>query len=132
MRNLGILLLIALVVYCLVDISRSDDAERVGLHPALWMILVVLLPVVGPIIWLVVSRSHRPRQTRSDADRPASPDDDPDFLWRLSQQQRRRAAGRPAAAPPTATPDRPAVPEAPGAPPARDTPDEDGHPAPPR
>jgi len=79
MRNLGILALIALVVYCLVDITRSDDDERVGLHPALWMVLVVLLPVLGAIIWLVVSRSRRPRRAQDGGGggRPASPDDDP-------------------------------------------------------
>jgi len=107
MRNLGILALVALVVYCLVDITRSDDDERAGVHPALWMVLVVLVPVLGSIIWLVVSRSRRSLRGQVGDGRPPSPDDDPDFLRRLSQQQRRRTAGPTADPGPTDPPPDP-------------------------
>lgn len=94
MRYLGTLLLIGLVVYCVIDIVRSQDDERLGVHPALWVLLVVLFPLVGGIVWLAVSRTRRAGRTgtvRADAPAgPLAPDDDPEFLWRLDQERRRR------------------------------------------
>jgi len=94
MRYLGTLLLIGLVVYCVIDIVRSQDDERLGVHPALWVLLVVLFPLVGGIVWLAVSRARRASRgvvVRADAPTgPRAPDDDPEFLWRLDQERRRR------------------------------------------
>ena len=95
MRYLGTLLLIGLVVYCVIDIVRSEDDERLGVHPALWVLLVVLFPLIGGVVWLAVSRTRRagraPRQAAGPvASGPVAPDDDPEFLWRLEQERRRR------------------------------------------
>lgn len=79
---------VALAVFALIDLSRSTAEERAGLRP-LWWVLVVLVPVLGPVVWILVSRSQR----RGHAPRPSAPrapDDDPDFLWRIEQEQRRR------------------------------------------
>lgn len=95
---------VALAVYALIDLVRSTPTERPGLSRWVWVAIVVLLPVVGPIVWLVLRRRAAgatgarpapgprrpgtpggPRRTG-----PLAPDDDPDFLWRLEQQQRRR------------------------------------------
>ena len=94
MKYLGTLLLIGLVVYCVIDIVRSEDDERLGVHPALW-VLLVLFPLVGGVVWLAVSRTRRAGRQARDAARPApsgpiAPDDDPEFLWRLDQERRRR------------------------------------------
>ncbi|MBT0994225.1 PLDc N-terminal domain-containing protein [Cellulomonas sp. DKR-3] len=100
MRYLGYLLVIGLVVYCVIDIVRSTDDERLGVHPALWVLLVVLLPVLGSIVWLAVSRARRAQvrparagwgpSTRSAAG-PSAPDDDEEFLWRLEQERKRQS-----------------------------------------
>lgn len=101
MRYLGTLLLIGFVVYCVIDIVRSDDDERLGVHPALWVLLVVLFPVIGGVVWLAVSRTRRGQRTpyRAQATQapaaPVAPDDDPEFLWRLEQERRRREARNP-------------------------------------
>lgn len=92
---------VALAVYALIDLWRSDVRERAGLHPALWVAVIVLLPVVGPIAWIIISRTRRagtprtsggtsPRPGRPARQAPLAPDDDPDFLWRLEQDRRRR------------------------------------------
>lgn len=92
---------VALAVYALIDLWRSEVRERAGLHPALWVAVIVLLPVVGPIAWIIISRTRRagaPRTTGGPPSRPGRParkaplppDDDPDFLWRLEQERRRR------------------------------------------
>lgn len=119
-RALPYVVPLALAIYALIDFSRSERAERADLHPAAWVAIIVLLPVLGPIAWIVVSRSRRagprsapagrsggpgrPQRPAAQRQRPGSgrrsgplaPDDDPDFLWRLDQQKR-RAAGGPAA-----------------------------------
>lgn len=97
MRYLGTLLLIGLVVYCVIDIVRSEDDERLGVHPALWVLLVVLFPLIGGVVWLAVSRTRRanarPQEAAGHATTgPVAPDDDPEFLWRLEQERRRREA----------------------------------------
>lgn len=99
MRYLGTLLLIGLIVFCVIEIVRSDDDERLGVHPALWVLLVVLFPLVGCIVWLAVSRTRRGSRAQRGFPGPAqappapvAPDDDPEFLWRLEQERRRRQA----------------------------------------
>jgi hypothetical protein len=106
MRYLPVLLAIALVVYCVVDIAGSTQDERLGLPRGIW-VLLVLVPFVGALAWLVVSRSRRAavaqagtgvaRGGRDAAPRrrhqgPVAPDDDPEFLRRLDQERRRREA----------------------------------------
>lgn len=110
-RALVYVIPIALAIFALFDLARSLPEERAGIRRWAWVVIVVFLPVLGPIVWIVVSRSSR----RSSPPRPAppgrgpargplrpptrrpgpvAPDDDPEFLWRL-EQQRRRAAGEP-------------------------------------
>ena len=105
-RVLLFLLIIALAVYAAVDVTNSDSRDRRGLPAGLWLVIVVIFPILGPMLWFVVSRSQRtataggpgaggstgrpsagPGQPRRG---PVAPDDDPDFLWRLEQEQRKR------------------------------------------
>jgi hypothetical protein len=86
-------LVIGLVVYTVIDVTRSEKDERLGLHPAIWIMAILLFPTLGSIIWIAVSRSVRARPQRSVptghklAPAPLAPDDDPEFLWRLKQRQ---------------------------------------------
>ena len=95
MRNVLYLLMIGLVVYTVIDVTRSEKDERLGLHPAIWILAILLFPELGSIIWIAVSRTVRARSqgpvknTGSKlAPAPLAPDDDPEFLWRLEQRQR--------------------------------------------
>ena len=101
MRYLPFLLVIGLVVYTVVDVVNAEDEDRLGVHPALWILGIVLLPPLGSIAWLAVRFSRRsnrgarpPRgagpQRPTYRPGPAAPDDDPEFLWRLEQEKRRR------------------------------------------
>lgn len=104
-RVLLFLIIIALAVYAAVDVTNSDQDDRRGLPAGLWLVIVVIFPILGPVLWFVVSRSQRAARAGGPAGTgngpapsglarpkrgPIAPDDDPDFLWRLEQEQRRR------------------------------------------
>ena len=48
MRNILGLVLLALVIYAIVMIVQSGAATA---HKVLWILLVLILPVIGLIIW---------------------------------------------------------------------------------
>lgn len=106
-RLLVYVLPVAFAIYALIDLSRSEPSERAGIRPLGWLAIIVLVPVIGPITWIVVSRTQgttgggAPQRPAGPAPRtwlvrrpgPKAPDDDPDFLWRLEQQRRRGRDG---------------------------------------
>ncbi|WP_019136247.1 PLDc N-terminal domain-containing protein, partial [Cellulomonas massiliensis] len=59
MRNLLYLLYLGLVVYTVIDVWGSDEDDRLGGPRFAWIALIVVVPVIGPAVWLVVSRSRR-------------------------------------------------------------------------
>jgi hypothetical protein len=78
-----VLLISALVatafwVYTIVDCAIQPPIRHRGVSKPVWVLIVVLLPVLGGILWLVVGRS---RQMPKGARR--APDDDPEFLGRI-------------------------------------------------
>jgi hypothetical protein len=80
------LLVIALTVYALVDCLQSDEDAVRGVPRLLWALLILVLPLMGPIAWFVAGRPEQPRRgagPRQQPRRPRGPDDDPDFLRRL-------------------------------------------------
>ena len=91
LRYLPLVLAVALVVYAVLDVLGSDERRRRGLPVPVWLLVVVLLPVVGPVVWLVVSRgAPRDGAVGPRSVGPLAPDDDPEFLFRLDQERRRR------------------------------------------
>jgi hypothetical protein len=89
LRVVVVLVVIGVTVYALVDCWGSDGPSVRLLPRALWF-LVVLVPVVGPVLWLVAGR---PREVMdAPLPRPVAPDDDPEFLRRLDLERRRRVA----------------------------------------
>jgi hypothetical protein len=104
-RNLAVLLIIGLTVYCVFDAVRSTDDERLGVHPALWILLILFVPVLGPLAWVAVRWSRRTATAgrpgaAPQRRRPTAPDDDPEFLWRLDEDRRRTDPGAPDDKPP--------------------------------
>ena len=105
----GVLLLavMALCIYCVLDVITTDPALVRNLPKLPWLFLVLLFPSVGSIAWLVAGRPRtRARVPEGDAripaeyDRPGravaqNPDDDEAFLAQLkarAEQQRAKAA----------------------------------------
>ncbi|GIG38900.1 PLDc N-terminal domain-containing protein [Cellulomonas phragmiteti] len=92
LRYLPLVLVVAFTVYCVFDVLGSDERTRRGLPAPVWLLVVLALPVLGGVVWLVVSRGTPRTGTAGPRSRgPVAPDDDPEFLFRLEQEQRRRA-----------------------------------------
>jgi hypothetical protein len=97
------LVVLGLMVYSLADLAGSDEEDRGGLPTWLWVLIIILLPIFGAVAWIVLKQQRRRSGGRGPGGRPGrpgrgphrpsgpvAPDDDPDFLWRLEQERRRR------------------------------------------
>lgn len=51
-------LVFALVIAALVDIITRQDGQAQHLPKLVWILLVVLLPVIGSILWFAVGREY--------------------------------------------------------------------------
>jgi hypothetical protein len=102
-RVLVPLVLTGLLVFAVVDIIAIDGSRVRGLPKYAWIGLAIILPLIGPLLWFLVGRERlEPRNHGRYADGravpaspsspgrrfgPIAPDDDPDFLGRLSREQ---------------------------------------------
>jgi hypothetical protein len=85
-RLLPGLLVLALTIYAVVDCIQSEDSSVRNLPKLLWVLVILLFPLVGSIVWFIAGRPQRPRPQGGRTHRPPpprGPDDDPDFLRRL-------------------------------------------------
>ncbi|MFC6356658.1 PLDc N-terminal domain-containing protein [Luethyella okanaganae] len=73
---------VVLTVYMAVDCAFFDRNRIRGLPRYIWILVIVLVPVVGAVLWLIVGRGRR---GTGDRTRTVAPDDDPDFLKRLDR-----------------------------------------------
>jgi hypothetical protein len=101
---------LALWLYGVIDCAADDDVERTGMPKILWMVIIILFPYLGALAWIAVSKIAKPKTQRVSrpANRPAStlpnraprrpapvaPDDNPEFLRRLAEDQARRERER--------------------------------------
>jgi hypothetical protein len=100
--------LLALWIYCIVDVITRDRSECRNLPKPVWLMIVVFLPAIGSLLWLVAGRPRTSDQRDlpykgngrfPGYDRPGrrpatNPDDDEDFLHGLREraERQRRAA----------------------------------------
>jgi hypothetical protein len=73
---------LALLIFCLVDVISIYESRIKVLNKIAWVFIIILVPVIGPILWLVIGKERRadhPAERARDA-RPVAPDDDPEFL----------------------------------------------------
>ncbi|MCW2712253.1 MAG: hypothetical protein JWP24_2447 [Marmoricola sp.] len=101
------LFVMALWVFCLVDVISSPEGEIRNLPKVPWVFIVLLFPLAGSIAWLVAGRPRaapgRSRYERTapafpEYDRPGraaatNPEDDEEFLRRVREraEEQRRA-----------------------------------------
>ena len=70
-------LTVVLTVFCTVDALMLDRLRVRGLPRWAWVLIVLLIPVAGSVLWLTVGRGRVPRTI--------APDDDPEFLAELKK-----------------------------------------------
>ena len=95
-------LIVGLTLYTLLDAVRTPAHEARTLPKWLWVLVTLLFPVVGPLMWLILGRpkaqpaAGTPRpgfgQRRSTpAPSVSSPDDDEEYLrWLKAKAERER------------------------------------------
>ena len=108
---------ILLAVYALVDCLRTEKSDLPGRLPrAFWLLIIIVLPVFGPLAWIVISwaskaespdgrveiprnpleilRGSSPSPQPQESEIPRAPDDNPDFLFSLEAKMRRERMAR--------------------------------------
>jgi hypothetical protein len=79
---IGGVAVLALTVYALVDLFVTQSARVRAFPKPVWIAVIVVLPLLGPILWLFVGKNRRiPKQTT-----PMFPDDDMGFLGRIDRE----------------------------------------------
>lgn len=95
LRYLPFIIELGLLIFCLIDCIQTDSLLVRNLAKPYWVLIIIVLPIVGPIAWLVAGRPERQQRARSvpwpstqtagfpEYERPRpprGPDDDPAFL----------------------------------------------------
>ncbi|MBU6244837.1 MAG: PLDc N-terminal domain-containing protein [Actinomycetales bacterium] len=100
LRVLGVIILLAVYIWFLVDVVRTPRLQARRLPKWLWLLIVVILPIAGGLLWLAFGRARPSAGTRRRRRAPIAPDDDPRFLreldeqaWRQRMRQRRGETG---------------------------------------
>ena len=81
-RVVGALIAVGLYIYFIIDVARTPRTEARSLPKAVWLIVVVVLPLLGGALWLLLGRTVRVRRRK----RMLAPDDDPRILRQISDQ----------------------------------------------
>ncbi|MFF5445851.1 PLD nuclease N-terminal domain-containing protein [Streptomyces sp. NPDC012888] len=95
LRYLPFLLIIALTVYAFIDCLNTPEEEVKHLPKVVWVIIILLFSIVGPVVWLFAGRKRAAAGGGAAGrargrDQWVAPDDNPDFLDSLREEQRRR------------------------------------------
>ena len=105
------LLILALDIFCLIDVITADDGRVRNLPKIAWFLLILFVPLIGSIVWLAAGRpqganagGRSPYEREASAfpeyDRPGraaglTPESDEEFLRKIREradEQRRKAA----------------------------------------
>ncbi|MEV6686586.1 PLD nuclease N-terminal domain-containing protein [Streptomyces sp. NPDC051578] len=94
LRYLPFLLIIALTIYAFIDCLNTPEEEVKHLPKVVWVLIILLFSIVGPVVWLFAGRTRAAagggRVRRSDW---VAPDDNPEFLRSLREERERGRDG---------------------------------------
>ncbi len=80
--------LVVLLVAAIVDLLMIEPGRVRALPKLAWALIVIVVPVIGPILWFAFGRERRGRANA--VRRPLAPDDDPAFLASVRRQSDER------------------------------------------
>ncbi len=69
---------IALTIYAIADIARTDESQIKLLPKWGWLLISIFISVIGPLAWLIAGKVRYRKGPKGQG--PKGPDDDPDFL----------------------------------------------------
>jgi hypothetical protein len=85
---------VQLILLVLALISVLSAPRVRNLPRAVWVLVILLIPLFGPVAYFASGRPKAPPRERGPVlrskPRPAAPDDDPDFLRSVDTEQSRR------------------------------------------
>lgn len=84
-----LVVVISVTVYAILDCARRRPESIKAMPKLAWIAVIVLLPVLGPVLWFLLGRVRPAGGRTPERPGPLAPDDDPDFLRRLEEEQRR-------------------------------------------
>ncbi len=83
-RVIPIIVLIALTIYCTIEVAQARTWDVRRMPKWLWAVVVIGIPGFGPLAWLALGRPlSEPKGGRRPPPPPRPPDDNPDFLRNL-------------------------------------------------
>jgi hypothetical protein len=91
LRYLPFLLIIALTIYAFIDCLNTPEEEVKHLPKVVWVIIILLFSIVGPLVWLFAGKKRVPSAGGRGGGRTrwVAPDDNPDFLKSLDEERGR-------------------------------------------
>ncbi|WP_430867794.1 PLD nuclease N-terminal domain-containing protein [Demequina aurantiaca] len=90
LKILPFVLYVVLVVYSLADAVQRPEKSPYGLRKWAWVVIILVLPYIGAGIWLFLKFTNGKADPNKPVPRDQGPDDDPDYLNWLREQERRR------------------------------------------
>ncbi|MCY0945271.1 PLD nuclease N-terminal domain-containing protein [Streptomyces antarcticus] len=94
LRYLPFLLIIALTIYTFIDCLNTPEEEVKHLPKVVWVIIILLFSIVGPVVWLVAGKKRSAvgggggfGGGRARRAQWVAPDDNPEFLKSLRDEQ---------------------------------------------
>lgn len=96
-RIMLVVLALAITIYAISDwVSRSRTWTPGRVNRWVWLAVIVLIPIIGPLAWIIVGLVTRAEQRRvgtspdSSPPRSSRPDDNPEALSDLADRISRR------------------------------------------
>lgn len=96
LRYLPFLLIIALTIYAFIDCLNTPEEEVKHLPKVVWVLIILLFSIVGPVVWLFAGKKRTAGAGGGRARRTqwVAPDDNPEFLKSLREEQDGRDADK--------------------------------------
>ncbi|MCB5169022.1 PLD nuclease N-terminal domain-containing protein [Streptomyces bambusae] len=92
LRYLPFLLVIALTIYAFIDCLNTPEEEVKHLPKVVWVIIILLFSLVGPVVWLIAGKKRVPAAGglgSGGRTRWVAPDDNPEFLKSLDEDRKK-------------------------------------------
>lgn len=82
-------LAVGVIIYSLIECAQTEKYKVRSLPKGAWILLILLLPIIGAVLWLFFGRPKKADPT-TQPQRGRGPDDDPQFLRNLEERRRQK------------------------------------------